>query len=124
MRVSSCAPAATVWTGPTRDVISKLWRPDGAVWSIHAGAVDVLPQGMPAKRKAILVSGQTGMIGEPTRNDKGIEIVNDLNPDIRPGSILVVPSVVTNGGWRTVSADHDFDTFGDAWETKAKAVVY
>ena len=117
-------PAATVWHGPGRDVMSKLWATDGAVGSISNGAVDVLPKGLPAKRKAILVSGQTGMIGEPTRTDKGIEVKLDLNPEVRPGAVIVVPSILVTGGWRVVTADHDFDTFGDAWETTAKAVAY
>lgn len=115
---------ALCYCDSAREVMSELWEPDGSVWSIQSGALQVVAAGQPVKRQAIVVSAETGLIGTPKRTDKGIEVMMDLDSRVKPGAILVVPSITVNGGWRVVTANHDFDTFGDQWQSAASAVIY
>jgi hypothetical protein len=117
-------PGGLVYCDASREVMSELWEPDGAVWSIQGGALQVVASGKPIKRRAIVIDKDTGLIGAPQRTDKGIAVQMDLNPEVKPGAIIVVPSVNVNGGWRVAKATLDFDNFGDQWQTSANAVVY
>lgn len=117
-------PIALCYCDSAREVMSELWEPDAAVWSIQNGALQVVASGQPVRRQAIVVSAETGLIGTPKRTDKGIDVEMDLNPEVKPGAILVVPSITVNGGWRVVKVNHNFDTFGDDWQSSASAVIY
>lgn len=77
-----------VISGNTRDVLHDVARESGANWSIQDGqlvivsANDVLPD------ETIVIRADTGMLGAPEINDKGIAVKCLMNPQIRPNGTI------------------------------------
>jgi hypothetical protein len=73
-----------VYAGPTREVLDRLAATLGANWSIHNGALDIVSADSTLPTQAIVVNADTGMLGAPEIDDKGITIKCLLNPKIVP----------------------------------------
>lgn len=117
-------PASTSFCAHARTVLDELFEPDGSVWSIQGDGVQVLAQGRPAQRGAIVLSSDTGMIGVPKRTSNGVEVKADLNTGISPGAVVIVKSQILSGQYRVTATKHAGSTFGDQWETTAQGVAY
>lgn len=72
-----------VISGNTRDVIGEVARDSGANWSIQDGALTIVKASSVAPGEAIVIRADTGMLGAPEINDKGITVKCLLNPQIR-----------------------------------------
>lgn len=72
-----------VISGNTRDVLSELARDDGSNWSIQDGALTIVKATSLLPNEAIVLNSETGLLGAPEINDKGITTKCLLNPQIR-----------------------------------------
>lgn len=119
-------PSLTVFDGLVRDVLVWLWSPDGAIAFFEGETLHVLGpgRGMPAGN-APLISEATGMIGSPTRTDKGgVEVSCELLPSIRPGQPFALKSRFTTGNFRAAKVSHKGNTWATTWETKIHGVAW
>jgi hypothetical protein len=83
------APAAkrirgAVYAGPTREVLDRLAATLGSNWSIQDGSLDIVSADSTLPTKAIVINADTGMLGAPEIDDKGITVKCLLNPAIVP----------------------------------------
>lgn len=71
-----------VVTGNTRTILDELARDSGANWSIQDGQLTIVPENKMLPNEAIVIRADTGMLGSPEVNDKGVEVKCLLNPQI------------------------------------------
>lgn len=72
-----------VITGNTRDALTDLARDIGANWSIQDGQLAIVKADAVMPGEAIVIRADTGMLGSPEVNDKGVTVKCLLNPQIR-----------------------------------------
>lgn len=69
-----------VISGNTRDVLSDVAKESGANWSIQDGQLVIVSANAVLPGEAILIRADTGMLGAPEVNDKGVAVKCLLNP--------------------------------------------
>ena len=72
-----------VISGNTRDVIGDVARESGANWSIQDGQLVIVSSNDVLPGQAIVIRADTGMLGAPEINDKGIAVKCLINPQLR-----------------------------------------
>lgn len=72
-----------VISGNTRDVLGDVARESGANWSIQDGQLVMVSTNDVLPGEAIVIRADTGMLGAPEINDKGIAVKCLLNPALR-----------------------------------------
>lgn len=72
-----------VVSGNTRDVLHDVARESGANWSIQDGQLVIVSTNDVLPGEAIVIRADTGMLGAPEINDKGIAVKCLLNSQIR-----------------------------------------
>jgi len=90
---------------------------DGALW--------IAPRGQARGGSIPLISPETGLIGYPTFDKKGIKVACLYNPAVKIGGLVKVQSSiqVANGQWRVNGLEHKLEalTPNGKWETEFKA---
>lgn len=76
------------YSGLVRDVMDQAARNSDAHWSIQNGAMIMVPVDSVLPGEAIVVSSETGLLGTPEVNNKGIKIRTLLDPRIVPARKL------------------------------------
>lgn len=77
-----------VYSGMTRDILSRAARSADALWSIQDGALQIVPASAALPNQAVVVNAATGMLKAPEINDKGIRVTCLLNPQIGVNGVL------------------------------------
>lgn len=72
-----------VISGNTRDILHDVARESGANWSIQDGQLVIVSANGVLPGSAIVIRADTGMLGAPEINDKGIAVKCLLNPQIK-----------------------------------------
>lgn len=140
-----------VISGNTRDILDDLAKETGSHWSIQDGALQIISSNDVAPGQAIVVTSETGMLGAPEINDKGIGIKTLLNPEIKiNGSVkldnngirrkqataksLAAPRETAetaprkpvrldpDGIYKVIRTVHKGDTRGQEWMTEAECI--
>lgn len=76
------------YVGSARDVLDQIARESDGNWSIQDGKLILVPVDSVLPGEAIAVSSETGLLGAPEVNDKGITIKVMMDPRIIPGGKL------------------------------------
>lgn len=117
--------AEQVFHGSARSVLSRIWAPDGARWSIQDGAIQVLAANDAAPGQGTVISASSGMHGSPKVTKKGMEVKTILTPGLRPGSVVQVVSRKIKGFWRATAVKHRAKHLvGTDWHTTIGGVQY
>lgn len=74
-----------VVSGMARDTLDQLASESDAHWSIQDGVLEIVPVDSTLPTEAIVLSSDTGLLGAPEIDDKGIKATCLLNPRIRIG---------------------------------------
>lgn len=72
-----------VVTGNTRTILKNVAQRNGANWSIQDGELVIVPVDDVLPDEAIVINSQTGMLGAPETNDKGIAVKCLMNPQLK-----------------------------------------
>lgn len=72
-----------VISGNTRDVLHDVARETGANWSIQDGQLTIIGANSVLPGEAIVIRADTGMLGAPEINDKGIAVKCLMNPMLK-----------------------------------------
>lgn len=75
-----------VFSGNFREVMDEIAANNEAHWSIQDGKLIMVPVDSTLPNEAIMVSSETGLLGAPEVNDKGIGINMMFDPRVIPGS--------------------------------------
>src|SRR4029077_5054034 len=74
-----------VVSGMARDVLDEIAAHSDAQWSFQDGTLQIVPVDSTLPTEAIVLASDTGLLGAPEINDKGIKATCLLNPRIRIG---------------------------------------
>lgn len=112
-----------VATGPCKDTLDKLCKPQGLEWSIQNGNLNIIPQSAYDGNSAQVVSIGTGMIGVPSTNDYFTQFTSLLNPKIVPGSLaqLISENASLNGYYKVRRSHYEGDSHDNKWQVACEA---
>lgn len=117
------AGATSTTGGPGRVVMgaaSRIFgqhaRANGMQWSVQDGALQVMPIGQSIGTTAVLLNAQSGLIGAPTVDNKGIMKCEALiQPGLTPGLPLIVQGANLKGVFRIEDVEFNGATWGAPW---------
>lgn len=92
-----------VISGMSRDVLSDIARDSGANWSIQDGQLTIVKSGGLLPGTAVLINANTGMLGAPEVDDKGITVKCLLNPIITVNGAIKIDN-------NSIKAKHEKDS--------------
>lgn len=105
-----------VLSGSAYREMNAICKSVGLTWSIQDGKLQILPLRQALQGSAVLLSPQTGLIGSPTVDNKGVMSCRMLMaPDVFPGRLLVLESARLRGQYRIEACDYTGDTRGQDW---------
>lgn len=108
--------SATTLSGSAAREMTAFCRSAGLEWSIQNGKLQFLEIGEALKKKAIVLSSDTGLIESPTVDSKGIlSATSLLNPEIRPGVRVDMRGKHVRGLYRIIQCEYTGDTRGNDW---------
>lgn len=113
----STFPDGFVSQGQAHRVLSRLVRGAGLRWSAQNGALQLLRRGRPLQTQAVLLSPSSGLLGSPTREDKGlVTAVSLIQPGLDPGRRVQLESRFISGTYEVKAVQYDGDTAADTWD--------
>lgn len=107
--------------GSTRAALDTLARRLHLSWSVQDGELVVRKADEPERGEIILLDEQSGLVGSPERDDKGVRFKSLLQPRIRPGRRVRVASRALRGDFLVEKVTHTGDTHSDDWSTDVEA---
>lgn len=105
-------------SGASKDAMNTVTKKLGLTWSIQDGALQVTEKNKSTSQTAVLLTPQTGLIGTPTKKDKGLELVSLLQDSINPGRLIKLQAENLNGVYRCEKVTHEGDTFDKSFYSK------
>ena len=111
--------------GKAAKILDKLAKRFNFNWSIQNNAVQITREGIPTPEVGVVLTPQTGLVGNVTKREEGIQCKALLNPQISPGRLLTIAgsAQVTAGVYKVTKATYRGDTFGAAWNTEIEAIA-
>lgn len=112
-------------TGSAKDALDKLAQTSGVDWSIQDGKIVAINKNRAINSEAAapLVSPGSGLIGSPTRTDKGVNFRSLMNGAIHIGTLIKIESELINGFYKVEKLTHEGDTRDTPWYTSGEAVI-
>ena len=135
-----------VLLGPAPKLLEQLARDNAASWSITNGTLNIVRADSVLPSQAVVVNGETGMLGAPEVSGKGIKVKMELNPMVVPNGMIVLDNsnikiqanqLYTNGPkikekklvrldpdgrYKVFKLRHQGDTRGADWYTEAQCI--
>lgn len=138
------------YSGQARDVLDKIARENDAHWSIQDGKLVMVPVDSVLPGAAIAIDSETGLLGAPEINDKGITIKTMMDLRIVPNGKLWLKNnevkmahlkaaktgqkrklngpatpirLDPDGVYKVYSVKHVGDTYGTDWYSECKCVA-
>lgn len=115
----------TVASGRAVKELNRLTKSAGLEWSIQDGTLQVLGSGKSLDKDAVLLSSDTGLVGTPTIDHKGVVSIKMLLiPDVFPGRKIKLDGIDLQGFYVVKKAKYQGDTAGNDWyiDTECKAL--
>jgi len=115
-------PAGGVLSGSASQILTRILQSIGFEWSIQEGALQVLQQKTPLGPTATLLMSETGLVGSPSVDSKGILTCQTLMiPEIFPGRLLVLESQRLSGNYRVEKCVYSGNTAANDWYINIEA---
>lgn len=92
-------PTGVTLSGRASDVLDRLCVMTGRRWTIRDGTLQVYAKGGTTGESAVLFSPTTGLVGAPTRTEKGVELTALISPAMRPGRPFRLESEFVSGDY-------------------------
>lgn len=111
-----------VLKGNATDHLVDLCASVGLEFSLQGGQAQFLSLGQPLGGDAYLLTPQTGLVGSPTVDTKGVlSCVSFILPGIKCGGPIVLQDANANGLYRIISLEIEGSTFGNNWYCRIEA---
>lgn len=106
----------TSLSGRADDVLDHLCEAAGLEWSIQGGVLQVLDRGRSLRREAIRLTPETGLVGSPHVDSRGVLRAEALMvPELDPGRLVAVESAHVQGSWRVTRVTYSGESAGKQW---------
>lgn len=118
-------PSGRVLTGRAISELVDFANSAGLEFSIQDGKLQFLDKGKALDGKAFLLTSDTGLVGSPSVDTKGIVNAQTLFiPGLRPGVQVVFDSHSVHGGYRVQKCIYTGDFAGKDWYVELEAKKY
>ncbi|MFO0639666.1 MAG: hypothetical protein U0183_10685 [Polyangiaceae bacterium] len=117
-------PVSTTFSGNAADLLTDICVSFNLEWSIQNETLLLLPRGKASEATAVVLSPDTGLIGSPSVDGKGVVQAKALiMPGLEPGRLVRIASRYLKGDFRVEKVEFTGDTHGSDWyaEIEAKA---
>lgn len=119
--ISDLFSEGTILSGSASREMTHICASAGLTWSIQRGALQILHTKEALDNEALFISQDTGMIGAPTSDGKGVVTVKLLMiPDVFPGRKMVLEGQQTRGNYRIEEVVTTGDTAATDWYHEIK----
>jgi hypothetical protein len=111
--------------GQCKDHLDKLLGPAGLQWNIDSGVLNIKPVGAAKTTEVIEVNINTGMIGNPSKNDDFTTFVSLLNPKLVPGALVHITSEdpAIKDTYYTLTRSHfEGDSHDNKWQVSCECI--
>ena len=92
-------------------------------WSIQDETLQIIPRGEGTDDGIILISSSSGLVGSPSKVDKGVEFETLLMPTLRPGRRVQLESKFVNGIFKLRTVAHVGDSHTGTFRSKNEATI-
>lgn len=114
--------SGTAIVGNAAEELTTFCRSAELEWSIQDGLLQILDRGTSLDDLAVLLSSESGLIGSPSVDHKGIASATALiQPDLSPGRKVTFDSLALKGTYRITDVEYSGDTAGTDWHAKLTA---
>lgn len=114
-----------VLSGHAAQELTDFCRSAGIEWSIQDGRLQFLDLNKPLEGTAVELSADTGLVGSPTVDSKGLaEAKCAMIPLLQPGRKVAFNSEHLKGGYRIIQAKYNGDSHGEEWHTTITCKKY
>lgn len=121
---ASMFTGGSVMSGPAADEMDGFCKSANLEWSIQNGNLQLLERTKPVSNVAVVLNSDTGLIGSPSIDNKGVVTFRTLMiPDIDPGRLVVFNSEFVKGTYRIDDAEYSGDTDDNDWYIDCKAAL-
>lgn len=106
----------TTCSGPAMKELTRITKSLGLEWSLQDGTLQFLSTGKALQSTAILLNSNTGMVGAPSIDHKGVMKVRTLMiPDLFPGRKIKLDAAELQGFYRVERCRYSGDTWATDW---------
>ena len=114
----SSFPHGITLSGNIKELLDKLVAREGKEWHVQDGELYIIDPKKKDTSKAIVISQDTGLIGIPVAQEKGLEITTLLIPSLKPGRVIQLISSDKSGFFFVREAVYEGDTLEGQWQVK------
>lgn len=109
-------PSGYTADGPARRIVQDLTRAAGLRWSVQNGSLQILRAGQALQATALRLEAASGLVGTPTRGERGKAAATVLlQPGVEPGRRVVLASDTIRGDYEVRQAVLKGATAGAEW---------
>jgi hypothetical protein len=109
-------------SGLVSDNLDLITKKMGLEWHVQDGELHIMKPDKSTLETAVLLNKDTGLVGIPSKTEKGVEFTSLLNTQIRPGRAVQLQSELISGLFRVRRAKYQGDTAGGSWTVSVEAV--
>lgn len=114
-----------VISGHLRNELNDFCKSAGIEWSVQDGKFQFLDLNKPLEGQAVELSAETGLVGSPTVDNKGLASATSLlQPLLVPGRKVSFQAVNLKGGYRIINVEYTGDTASQEWYAKLQCRKY
>jgi len=84
-------------SGMARDHLNDITKANNLEWSIQNEALQILPKALGTLDLPITLNSSSGLVGKPSKTDKGVTFKCLINPRIAPGKRVILDSKFIQG---------------------------
>lgn len=122
LQASGAFGQGTLIKGKCADELTRVCDANNISWSVQNGVLQFLEHGTALDAEAVLLSPNTGLVGSPTIDHKGIVSATALiQPDLTPGRKVKFDSLAFKGVHKITDVEYTGDTRGQDWYAKIHA---
>ncbi len=110
-----------VLSGFARDRLKEICGKHRLELSIQDGNAYIMPKASKVNASVVTVNSESGLIGSPTKTDKGISFTTLLNPALKVNHKVTVDSLVYKGSFKIKKLTHSGSDYGDDFYSKVEA---
>jgi hypothetical protein len=123
--VANAFPSGTVLTGAASREMTAICKLLNIEWSVQSGKLLLLEKGKALAATALKLSQNTGMIGSPTIDNKGVMSCTMFAVQgVYPGRLVVIDGEFLQGQFRIEETEYSGDTKADTWQIAIKGKRY
>ena len=110
-------------SGPVRNHLDTVTKPNELEWSIQDESLQIFPKKETLLNSLVELSPQSGLIGSPSKTDKGVEFKSLIQPPLVPGKEVKLTSKYINGVFKLRKVTHDGDSHEGTFLSECEATA-